>query len=101
MTKAQVAATAEGQVGDARRSIPLRLAPAQASGVYAITQQWRTEGKWVVAITATCLKETVGAIVPVTATGFVRDSTRLLPHAPSPAEIDATLTAFTPPTPPR
>jgi len=91
LSKAQVAGTAEGIVGGARRSTPLRLAPIQPPGVYAISQQWSDDGNWVVAITATCMNETAAAIVPVNGRAFVRESTQMLPHAPSQAEIETAL----------
>ena len=97
LSKAQIKATAEGIVGDARRTTPLRLMPGQPAGVYAIMQEWGNEGKWVITISTTCLSEAAGAIVPVTRMGFVRESTQLLSHAPSQPEIDAALKAFTPP----
>jgi hypothetical protein len=93
LSKAQVTATAEGIVAGARQSTPLKLAPIQPPGVYAISQQWGNDGNWVVAVTAACLKETAAAIVPVNGRGFVRESTRMLPHAPSQAEIEAALKA--------
>jgi hypothetical protein len=97
LSKAQIKATAEGVVGDARRTTPLRIVPAQPAGVYAIGQEWGNEGKWVVTISATCINETAGAIVPISRVGFVRESTQFLPHVPSSQEIDAALKAFTPP----
>src|ERR1700722_8127528 len=64
LSKAQVTATAEGSVNGERRSTPLRLF-AGTGGVYSVGQQWGTDGKWVVGITANCGSETTGAIVPV------------------------------------
>jgi len=96
LTKAAIAATAEGIVNGARRGMPLRLAPAQPAGVYAIGWQWGAEGKWLVAIKATCQNQTTGAIVPVTDRGFVRESIQMVPHAPAPAEIESALKAYTP-----
>jgi len=97
LSKAQVNAAAEGIVGDARRTTPLHLIPGQPAGVYAINPEWGNDGKWVVAISTTCLNETAGAIVPVVGIGFIRESTQLLPHAPSQSEIEAALKAFTQP----
>jgi hypothetical protein len=97
-SKAQVAATAEGIVGNARRSVTLRPASSQTQpGVYAIGDQWGTDGTWVVAITASCLGATAGAIVQVNATSFVRDGTQLLSHAPSSADIETALAAYASP----
>lgn len=96
LSRAQIRATAEGIVGGARRSTPLRVVPAQPEGVYAISQAWGTEGKWVIAISAGCQSDSAGAIVPVNGNGFLRESTQLLSHAPSQPEVEAALKAFTP-----
>jgi hypothetical protein len=93
LSKAQVTATAEGLVGGERRSTPLRLVGGQPPGVYAVGQQWGTDGKWVVGITANCGTETTGAIVPVNGVSFVRESVQLLAHGPSKAEIESALSA--------
>jgi hypothetical protein len=98
LSKAKVAATAEGIVGNARRSITLgpRAVPTQP-GVYGIPNQWGTDGTWVVAITADCLGATAGAIVQMNARTFVRDGTQFFSHAPSPAEIETALKAYASP----
>jgi hypothetical protein len=43
-----VTATAVGVVNGERRSIPLELKPLGEPGVYALSQQWPKEGKWVI-----------------------------------------------------
>lgn len=93
LSKAQVTATAEGSANGERRSMPLRLVAGQPAGVYAVSQQWGPDGKWVVGITATCGVETTGAIVPVNGNSFVRDGIQMLPHAPSKSEIESALAA--------
>ena len=91
---AQVVATAEGIVAGARRSVKLRVAAAQTSGVYAIAPQWGDEGTWVVAVTATCGAEMAGAIVPIVARSFSREHLQLLSRAPAPGEIESALKAL-------
>jgi len=93
LSKAQVNATAEGSVNGERRSTPLRVVTGQPAGVYAVGQQWGTDGKWVVGITANCGSETAAAIVPVNGNSFVRESVQMLSHAPSKAEIESALAA--------
>jgi hypothetical protein len=98
LSKAKVAATAEGIVGNARRTIaldPLKL--QQQPGVYAISDRWGTDGTWVVAITAGCLGATAGAIVQINARTFVRDGTQFFSRAPSPADIETALKAYASP----
>jgi hypothetical protein len=96
LSKAQVTATA---IDSTHRSVALHLSAPQPSGVFAVNREWGANGKWVVAITANCLRETVGAIVPINGNSFARDNIQLLSHAPSQDEIDAALKTFTP-TPP-
>ena len=45
---AKVTATAIGVLNGERRTIPLELKPLGEPGVYALTQQWPREGKWVI-----------------------------------------------------
>jgi hypothetical protein len=93
LSKVQITATAEGIVGNARRSVPVNPIPSQPAGVWAIGAQWSAEGKWVVNIAATCQNETAGAIVPVSRWTFDRATTQLLTHAPTSAEVEAALKA--------
>jgi hypothetical protein len=77
LSKAKVAATAEGIVSNACRTVVLEpLALQQQPGVYAIGDRWGTDGTWVVAITADCAGATTGAIVQINAKTFVRDGTQ-------------------------
>jgi hypothetical protein len=107
LATAQVAASAEGFSGSdgARRSIqihpiPVRTVPNEPPAMYLIASEWGAGGKWVVVITASCQDRKAGAIVPVTSSanggsGFVRESTQYFSHAPSPAEAEAALNAYT------
>jgi hypothetical protein len=91
-----VRGSAEGVVDGVRQSVPLTLVAMPTAGVYAVTRQWGN-GSWVLALTATCpaRKATAGALVPLGgATGFFRDRSRLLAHAPGAAEIEASLAAL-------
>ncbi|HEV7703326.1 MAG TPA: hypothetical protein VGO46_03495 [Gemmatimonadaceae bacterium] len=42
--------TAEGLVGGARRSIPLKLDATSSAGVFAVRKQWPSDGAWVLKI---------------------------------------------------
>lgn len=59
---AKVTATAEGLVAGNRQSLKLDLMPT-SKGVYAINQQWPSEGYWVVAITGIYNGHTSSALV--------------------------------------
>ena len=91
-----ITGTAEGIIGGARQSIPLKLVDL-ADGVRVVTYQWTTDGTWVVVLNASCRssRETAAAIVRVPGFGvFSRDGMQILDHTATPTEIDAALTAF-------
>jgi hypothetical protein len=46
--KAQITATAIGMVSGKRQEIPLTVAPLSEPGMFALTQQWPKEGRWVI-----------------------------------------------------
>ena len=93
----QVSATAEGLVDGARRSVPLRFPPSVTADVYSVSRRWPREGRWMIAITASCSQGTAGAIVPMGSQGFVRDAIRIFPRAVSPDDIEVALRDHTPP----
>jgi hypothetical protein len=88
-----VTGVAEGTVNGVRRTIPLKLVRLDTRGVHAVTRQW-PEGTWVVTLSGKCGTSVAGAIVPIGKSGFVRDASRLLDHAATPPEVDATLAAL-------
>ncbi len=49
---AQVTATAIGMIDGHRRSIPLTVTPLSEPGMFALSQQWPKEGRWVIELTA-------------------------------------------------
>lgn len=73
---AKLSATAEGFVGGNRKSLPLELRPI-GSGVYAIKQQWPSEGTWVLALTGAYNGMTSSVLVELGANGRVLPGTRL------------------------
>jgi hypothetical protein len=99
---ANVTATAEGVVNGERRSMPLEVV-YDSTGVYAIKQQWPSEGTWVLAITGEYNNMTSTLIVNLGSNGKVHPNTRLEPgkvkgmhalmirHKPTTADIDAAL----------
>ena len=62
-----VSGSAEGIVNGARRSVPLRFEATRRPNVYALRQQWPTEGRWVLRI---ALKTTT-ALVTIDQAGHV------------------------------
>jgi len=88
-----VTAKAEGLVDGARQSMALKVMPSSKPGVYGVIPQW-SAGRWAVILQGTCGHTQAGAIIPVGASGFVRDASKFLTHAATPIEIETVLKAF-------
>jgi len=73
---AKLSASAEGFVDGNRKSLPLELRSI-GSGVYAIKQQWPSEGKWVLALTGAYNGMTSSVLVELGPNGRVLPGTRL------------------------
>lgn len=73
---AKLSATAEGFVGGKRKSMPLELRSI-GSGVYAIKQQWPSEGAWVLALTGAYNGMVSSVLVELGPNGNVLPGTRL------------------------
>jgi hypothetical protein len=73
---ASLSASAEGLVEGTRKSLPLELRSI-GSGIYAIKQQWPSEGKWVVVLSGTYNGMTSSVLVELGPNGRVFPGTRL------------------------
>lgn len=73
---ANVTATAEGVINGRRTSIPLEL-KADEKGVYAVTQQWQSEGTWMLSFTGTYNGMTSTVFVDLAEGGKVHPDTRI------------------------
>ncbi len=92
LSKLQVSASNEAMPGGTRRSTQLQpVSLPNQPGVYGIQYPGDAGGTLLIAITANCQNEAAGALVPIAGRGFVRESTQLLTHAPSQAEIETAL----------
>jgi hypothetical protein len=89
--KSQIAGTAEGVVKGARQSVALKVVAMTKAGVYAVYQNWPTEGEWVVNLKGTCADASAGAIIPIGPKGFIRESSKFFPRAATNAEIETSL----------
>ncbi|MBV9761620.1 MAG: hypothetical protein JO340_13750 [Acidobacteriaceae bacterium] len=90
--KTKVSGTAEGIVDGARESIPLKLIPISGQGMYAVTQQWPSKGKWVLTFTMTNPRFGEQSAMLKVGGGAVNwtEITRLS-RAPTNAEVEAAL----------
>lgn len=87
--------SAEGIVGGARRSIPLRFEETGRANTFALRRQWPTEGTWLVRLAvrrtnAIVLLDHAGNVAAIRIpTQLIGDA--YLPRAVAPEEIDSTL----------
>lgn len=98
-----VTGTAEGFVRGERKTINLRFTPTSRGGVYALRQQWESQGEWTLVISVEQEKDDrASAIVDLsrggTAVAAVRVPTRMqgghrIPAAVAMQDIDAGLRA--------
>ncbi len=90
-----ITGSAEGIAAGGRRSVPLKLLALRTPGVYAVQRQW-PEGRWVLHLQGTCSSPGARAstIVPVTASGFIREKTQVLRAPATAAQVTAALEAL-------
>ena len=93
--KAQIAATAEGLVNGMRQSLTLRLLPGGSPGVYLVSHEWPAQGAWVISLNGSCDGAKAGALVPIGAQGYLRESSKFFPRSTTEAEIVAALKSLT------
>ena len=77
----RITGTAEGLVNGKRQSLPLALTAVDpANAVYAIAQQWPTEGAWVLHLKGSCSnpKAHASTLVAVSRGTFLRDQSQVL-----------------------
>src|SRR5580693_779727 len=91
--KPQLAATAEGLVKGARRSVVLKGVAGSKPNIYAVFQNW-PEGDRVVNLKGVCGNATAGAIVPIGPKGFIRESAKFFPRPATDTEISHSLRAL-------
>jgi hypothetical protein len=90
---AQLTAAALGMVDGKRQTIPLKLAKLPAPGMYALTQQWPAEGRWIIQIVGHNGGMTTSALVAAGPDGIDRDNAKLVAGEPAPNDVDALLVA--------
>ncbi len=93
--KSQVGGTAEGVVKGERRSVALTVRALSKPGVYAVYQNWPSEGEWLVNLKGSCADENAGALIPIGPKGFIRESSKFFPRAATDAEVEKSLKALT------
>lgn len=91
---ASITATAEGLIGNERKSVALVLTPAGPPGVYGVEGRWPSDGVWVLSFKGSCGASQAGTVVPTRAGGFSREGAVFLTHAPTPGDVQESLKAL-------
>ena len=94
---ARITATAEGVVNGSRQSVTLKLAPLSPPGVHAVSRDMPSGWVWVINLVGTCSGRTAGAIVAMAGPKqeYRREGVKLLSHAATRDEIEASLKTLT------
>ncbi|HEY2013589.1 MAG TPA: hypothetical protein VGH38_08825 [Bryobacteraceae bacterium] len=69
---AQVTATAIGMVDGHRQSIPLKLTKLSETGIFALSQQWPKQGRWVIELVGRNPDQFTNTLVPANPDGVDR-----------------------------
>lgn len=88
---ARLTAFAIGIVNGERREIPLKIAPLSTPGMFAITQQWPKEGRWVIRLEADNGTQFTSSLLTAGPDGVDRYHDRADHRHFTTAEIDAML----------
>jgi hypothetical protein len=70
---AQLTATAIGMVDGRRQSIPIKVTPLSGVGMFAISQQWPKEGRWVIELVGRNGEQFTNSLVVADANGIDRN----------------------------
>jgi hypothetical protein len=87
----KISGTAIGMVNGERREIPLKLEPLSTPGMFAITQQWPKQGRWVIRLEATNGSLFTSSLVGAGPDGVDRYHDKAAHQQFSPADIEAML----------
>lgn len=91
--KGSVEGTAEGIVDGKRQSIPLKVIALSQPGMFAVAQQWPSEGNWVVKLIGKhpAFPDGTSAIVRVSGPNFDRTGGKWVMRAPTKEEVEQAL----------
>jgi len=91
--KATIVGTAIGDSGGRRTSIPLKIVPLSTPGMYAVTQQWPSEGRWALQFVGRHDSRVTTTVVAAGPGGIDRQTAKSNMAEPSEADITALLTS--------
>jgi hypothetical protein len=88
---AKITATAIGIVNGERREVPLKVVAMSTPGMFAVTQPWPKEGKWLVRLEGRNPGQYTNTLIGVNAGGIDRGRFREDLHQFSSADVEAML----------
>ncbi len=89
---ATVVGTAIGVVNGQRQVLPLKLEPTSTPGMYAVTRQWPSEGKWVLSFEGRYGEAKTSLMLTAGPSGVDRTHQKQAMGAPDKTQIEAMLT---------
>lgn len=90
--KTHISGTAVGTVDGQRRSIPLKILALSEPGMFAITQQWPKEGKWIIEIVGENSNVYTSTLVTAGPEGVDRlHAKNIYSRQPTPEEVESVL----------
>ncbi len=91
---AQFSGTGLSESNSKQRTEDLLFVPGSIAGSYSVVKPNLGYAPWVAVITADCAGNKLGVLVPVKAgNAYDRAGAKFVPHAPTPAEMEAALRA--------
>jgi hypothetical protein len=88
---AQLTARAIGTVDGKRQTIPLNVIKLPGDGVFALSQQWPSEGKWIIELTATNGEQFTNTLIAAGPDGLDRLHAKAAMKAFAPSDLEAML----------
>ncbi len=84
---ASINGTAIGTVNGRRESIPLKLVRLEEPGMYAVTQQWPSKGRWVLQFVGTDHDRVTHTLVPAGPDGVERQAAKSAMRLPTDQDV--------------
>jgi hypothetical protein len=87
----EVTGVAISQVAGKRQTIPLKITKLSRPGMFAVTQQWPSDGTWVLQLTARNAGATTGVIVTAGPDGVDRARAKYVRGEPTREDVETVL----------
>ena len=89
--KARVEGVAVGIVNGIRKTVPLKVTRLSGPGMFAVTRQWPSEGKWAIQLVGKNAGMVTSAVLVATPEGVDRKNTKFYQGLPPEEEVTTML----------